>query len=418
MATLTLILNKFYKRQDETYPVVFLLRHKSTNAKIDSGVHIPEKYWNETDKTVKNGAPKIKSVAYTNAKLKSEFAEINQFIFKLTSTNEIHSLTASDIKNKYLSHKKLKDEDFYSYGQTFVKNKAESTQKIYENTFNNLKKFGYKKLQFSDITVTFLKNFEEWLIKNDDKKQAVKNNTVSIHMRNIRAVFNAAIDEDVTEIGLYPFRKYKIKKSIPEKRNLVIDDLKKLYYYEGQRVPELAKDVFFLIFYLIGINLKDLTYLTKDNIKNNRIEYTRKKTGKLYSIKIEPEAKALLKKLKGEKYLINLLDHYENYDSVKKEINKKLKVVAEKTGVKNKVSTYYARHSWATLASDLDIPKENISLAIPFNSATYSILSLGVPIGDSACLIIFNFLVNFFIKKFVCMENLFTFEQTNKQLNF
>lgn len=375
MAKLTLILNKFYKRQDETYPVVFLLRHKSTNAKIDTGIHIPEKYWNDTEKAVKNGAPKIKSAAYTNAQLKNEYAEITQFILKLTGTNEIHSLTASDIKNKYLNHKKLKDEDFYSYGHTFVKNKAENTQKIYENTFNNLKKFGYKKLQFSDITVTFLKNFEEWLIKNDDKKEPKKTSTVSIHMRNIRAVFNAAIDEDVTEIGLYPFRKFKIKKSTPEKRNLVVDDLVKLYYYEGQRVPELARDVFFLIFYLIGINLKDLTYLTKDSVKNNRIEYARKKGGKLYSIQIEPEAKALLKKLKGQKYLINLLDHYQNYDSVKKEINKKLKVVAKKTGVKNKVSTYYARHSWATLASDLDIPKETISMALghEFGSKTTSI---------------------------------------------
>jgi integrase len=119
-----------------------------------------------------------------------------------------------------------------------------------------------------------------------------------------------------------------------------------------------------LSFYLIGINLKDLCYLTKKNIQNGRIEYKRAKTGKYYSIKLETEAEKLIKKLSSKKYLINILERYRDYDGVKKEINKKLKVAARKAGINKPVSTYYARHSWATIASDLDIPKETISAAL------------------------------------------------------
>ncbi len=119
-----------------------------------------------------------------------------------------------------------------------------------------------------------------------------------------------------------------------------------------------------LSFYLIGINLIDLAYLTKDNIRAGRLEYKRRKTGKEYSIKLEPEARKLIKKLQGKTYLICLSERYKEYNTVKKEINKKLKVAALKAKLDKDITTYYCRHSWATIASKLDIPKETISAAL------------------------------------------------------
>ena len=96
-----------------------------------------------------------------------------------------------------------------------------------------------------------------------------------------------------------------------KKKNLLIDELRRLKDVKLSGVPGLSRDVFMLSLYLMGINLKDLTYLTKENIKSGRLEYRRNKTGREYSIKIEPEAKALIKKLKGTKYLICLAERYQ-----------------------------------------------------------------------------------------------------------
>jgi len=131
-------------------------------------------------------------------------------------------------------------------------------------------------------------------------------------------------------------------------------------------------DIFMLIFYLIGINLVDLTHLKK--IDNGYIEYTRSKTNRPYLIKVEPEAFEIINRYKGTNYLINILDNYTNYTSFTSKINAQLKriglVYTDSKG--NKITkplfpyltTYYARHTWATIAASLDIPKETIAAAL------------------------------------------------------
>lgn len=84
-----------------------------------------------------------------------------------------------------------------------------------------------------------------------------------------------------------------------------------------------------LIFYLIGINLEDLLFLTKDNLMNGRIEYYRHKTGKLFSIKVEPEAQSILDKYKGDRYLLNIMDNRSNYTSFTTSIDRALKQIGE-----------------------------------------------------------------------------------------
>ncbi|MDD3712905.1 MAG: site-specific integrase [Candidatus Izemoplasmatales bacterium] len=317
------------------------------------------KYFDKT-KWIKNNAPDITDHHFTNAQLHSKLADIQNFITELTNSSEIYSLTASQIKKRYLSKKEKEKYDFNTYFKYFASTKkADKTKEIYLYTLSLIEDYASGQLHFSDINSKFLRELELWM--ND---KGMKINSIGIHMRNIRAVFNAAIDDEVIDLGLYPFRKYKIKKEKTVKRNLTIDEIRRFKDIELAGVPGLSRDVFMLSFYLIGINLKDLSFLTKKDIKDGRVEYQRAKTGTHYSIKLEPEAKKLIKKLSGEKYLINLLERYQDYDGVKKEINKKLKDAAKKAKINKPVSTYYARHSWATIAADIDIPKETISAAL------------------------------------------------------
>jgi integrase len=359
MATVNIILWDYHESQDGKYPVTFVIRNKGTNAKLQAGVKIEKKFWNKS-KWIKKGAPGILDHQFTNAQLQQKLADIQTFITNLTHSGEIYDMSAAQIKQRYIAQKEKEKYDFNTYFKYFIGTKQnEKTKQTYQHTLDTFEKFAGGQKHFIDIDPKFLQEFGRWMIE-----KGMSINTVGIHMRNIRSVFNSAINTEIIDLGLYPFRKYKIKKEKTIKRNLTIDEIRRFKDIDLSGVPGISRDVFMLSFYLIGINLIDLSHLTKKNIQNGRIEYKRAKTGKYYSIKLEPEAKRLIKKLSGRKYLINIIERYQDYDGVKKEINKKLKVAAKKAVINKPVSTYYARHSWATIAADLDIPKETISAAL------------------------------------------------------
>ena len=140
------------------------------------------------------------------------------------------------------------------------------------------------------------------------------------------------------------------------------------------------------MFYLIGINAKDLFLAKKSSVVKGRLEYVREKTNKSYSIKIEPEAQKLINKYrsKGE-YLLEVMDHYQHYENFLHHMNDILKEIGtiewemipnpddlfeqpklEKhiTPVIPGISSYFARHSWATFAYDLGISLDIISQAL------------------------------------------------------
>lgn len=246
-----------------------------------------------------------------------------------------------------------------------------------------MKSEGRLDLSFDDITFDWLNRFERFLKiqhldaegKEIEGMRRLKANSIALHLRNIRAVVNAAIDEELTT--LYPFRKFKIKQEETLKRSLTVEELRALRDYPCEPHQEKYRDLFMLTFYLIGINGIDLFALT--DVQNGRIEYRRSKTGRLFSIKVEPEAQAIIDKYKGENHLLDVLDNYRNYRDFTHRMNDALgkigKVERKGLGGKKireplfpKLTTYWARHTWATLAAELDIPDETISLALGHSS--------------------------------------------------
>jgi integrase len=201
--------------------------------------------------------------------------------------------------------------------------------------------------------------------------ETMKINAYAIHLRNIRAIFNYAIDEEI--ITVYPFRKFKIKKEETSKRSLTREQLITLRDYPCEEYQRRYRDIFMLMFYLIGINAADL--FTAKRIINNRLEYHRAKTNKLYSIKIEPEAMEIINRYHGNDYLLNVLDEYKDYKDFLHRMGIALKQIGEckRVGRGGKkvitplfpdISSYWSRHTWASIAAELDIPKETIAAAL------------------------------------------------------
>lgn len=94
------------------------------------------------------------------------------------------------------------------------------------------------------------------------------------------------------------------------------------------------------------------------NIVRGRLEYDRAKTGRHYSILLHPEALRIIEKYKGEKKLLRFSEHFRNVDVATVMINKKL------AKVRPGLTTYYARHTWASIAFNIGIQKDVVSLAL------------------------------------------------------
>lgn len=277
-------------------------------------------------------------------------------------------------KELLLSNKEQFNYTFNSYLKKFIENKSGRTAEIYIATLNKIEKHFGKNVYFEDINYKWLDLFDRKMQKEEFYNSAgeiikigLAINARSIHMRNIRSVFNNAIDNEIIGIELYPFRRYKIKKEETPKRAISVENLRKIFSFEGSIQQNWARDVSKLIFFLIGINVKDLFYLSE--IHNETTSYKRAKTGRLYNIKIQPETHILLNRFSGNNGLLIFEEQFKNYHSFGAKINDYLKSICKELNI-TKITTYTLRHTWATIAANLEISKDIISLALGHGKKT------------------------------------------------
>lgn len=276
---------------------------------------------------------------------------------------------------------------FGTFAEKFIARRGkEKTRQVYEMTLRKMG--GYcdvGSLKFADISVGWLRDFEQWL------GATCSVNTRGIHLRNIRAVMNAAIDEGVVPADLYPFRRFKIKKEETMKRSLSVGDLRRLRDYPCEGWQRKYVDVFMLSFYLAGINLVDLMGLPPLGA-DGVIRYRRSKTGVLCQLSVPPEAWAIIERYRGERHLLwfgeRLKPGAEGWHDWLHRFNEGLQKVGPsgymyvrrkgRCGGKQRVkvynalfpelTSYWARHTWATLAAEIDVPDAVIDAALGHRS--------------------------------------------------
>lgn len=361
---------------DVPVSMMLSLTSHGKSALIPVGVKIAPSLWDKKAQSVK----KCPRKAYFDKAISDRYYAVQEMISKLSEEDEelMRRLTITEIKNiilERLDGKERKDTGNGSFAlgyKKFVETKQGRTRQIYETTWKRICEFTDKaeRLNFEDITAKWLNEFNGYMAERSPAQ-----NARSIHLRDIRAVFNFAIDEEITD--LYPFRKFKIKSTPTMKRSLSADDIRMIATMPLLPWQEEYRDVFMLIFYLIGINIVDLFSLTHENVQNGRIVYTRRKTKRIYSIKIEPEAQEILERRKGTTHLIDVADRYKDHTNFTSRFNKALKTFGtwevdehHKQKVRYKpywdfLSSYWARHSWATIAyNDCNIPVDVISQAL------------------------------------------------------
>lgn len=257
------------------------------------------------------------------------------------------------------------------YGQNA---RTPGTRETYTRAVAKINQF-HPKCGLADIDRRWLDRFTAWL-----RNEGLRDNTVSIYLRCIRSVWNWCIDEDLTD--RYPFRRFKIPREKTRHRALTMEQLLAIRDYRGENFLERWRDVFMLMFYLRGINIKDI--FVNAVVKDGRVLYRRSKTGEYFDIRIEPEAQVILDRYSGseKEHLMNIMDAYEDYRSFGHAVNEGLKKVGtvkvvpgrgrklERKPIEPDLSTYWSRHTWATMAARAGVRKEAIAAALGHSWAT------------------------------------------------
>lgn len=247
-----------------------------------------------------------------------------------------------------------------SYGQSLKSLKA-----FAQSESRGRKEVSY--LGFADVTPNFLKRYESWMTG-----QGRSMTTVGIYLRALRAVFNEAIEEGEAEKDTYPFggkKKYQIPQGRNVKKALNKADLKALFTHPtGSGEQEKARDFWFFSYQCNGMNVADIVRLKRKDVHRDFLSFLRKKTAHTTKTDAKPITvpktsfvQQIIDKYSvpggPEDYLFPFLQKGMSEDekvtavkALTRFINQHIKTLAKAAGVEGEISTYWARHSFATSA--------------------------------------------------------------------
>ncbi len=386
MATAKLYLDTRKSGGDKKKPasLKIAINHRSGTGFIVLNIQLLPTQWDKKE---------CKVVAHPQKDLLNRVAQtklgaVNSILLELTARGQSVDMTATELcrvikaqldpeEKPTVSKPKEDPNTFLKWFDRFMERKKGRTNGIYDATRKRLVDWlkgeeALAKVKFEDIKVSWLEDFQDFLADTNTA------NSIAIHLRNIRAVVNYAIDNEVTTY--YAFRRFKIKTEATRKRNFDIDTLRRIFKHEcAEEWQQKYLDFFKLSFMLVGINVVDLCRLTK--ISQGRVEYLRAKTHRPYSIKVESEAREIIDRYAGTELLVNFCENYANYRHFYNNLCKGLNEVKAQLGIEE-LTTYWARHSWATIARKLKISKDTIALALGHGSHTVTDIYIEEDMAD------------------------------------
>ena len=375
-ATANVLCYKSKTLSNGEHPIMLRVCKSGKKKYVSLGISVNPKYWDFDKNKPKRNCPNreqiLKAINEQEQKYSEQIFEFSAekreyspatLIETVTPTRKVKTL--DDLFNDYINQ--LKNEGRLGY--------ALSVQQVR----NSLFKFkGHLDIYFSDIDVNWLKSYESWL-----RCCKLEDNTIGIRFRTLRAIYNLAMTEGLVKADLYPFKKYKVSKLHKEtvKRAITKEQVKQVIEYDvsdARFYKKLAVDMFTFSYLMGGINFTDMAFLTDKNIEGERLAYVRQKTKKLIMLPLQEKAIAILNRYRSSqhKYIFPILDNRERtqrqlrnriYD-VLANVNEHLDDIGKELGIELKISSYVARHSYATVLKRAGIATSIISESLGHSS--------------------------------------------------
>lgn len=381
-ATTAIIHDTRVQKKDGTYAIKLRITYNRQQKYFPIGKFLTKEDWKKLkEKSHRNKQLKELEVFLSTIEAKAVKIIDNMESFSFSefqdNFNAKPKSQASVIESLKKRHAQLLEKDKISTALTF-----QYTIKSIEEYLKTIKR---KKLNFSDVTPDWLQAFEDWMSANGKSIT-----TTGMFLRNLRTILNQAIEEGLLKRENYPFSKNKYQ--IPSARNikkaLTLEDIKAFIEYQAKtEAEERAKDMWLFSYLCNGLNIKDIAQLKYKNLDEKRISFVRAKTERstkanqktVIAMRI-PKIDEIIEKW-GSKctdkddYVFPILAKgdtpEQEYDKVKqaiKTINKYTKRIGKELGFELPLTTYTARHSFATVLKRSGAPIEFISESLGHNS--------------------------------------------------
>ena len=358
--------------------IYYQLTHLRQVKQITTKIHLHPQDWDSnkaqiifTDSTsyllqckIDRDLDRLKKIIY---KIDAECANytVNEIIEKFYQTTADYSIT-----------------DFFTQQIQKLKNdNRRGTARNYSKTLKSLKAFMKNTdSTFNIVTEQFVESYNTFLIQ-----RGVVRNTISFYMRIFRSVYNKAVTQKIIE-QTFPFKNVYTGVDRTRKRavtetvisQLLSIDLKK------SKALQFARDLFIFSFYARGMAFVDIVYLKKSNIQNGYITYVRHKTGQELTIRIETRLQNIINQYekKDSPYLFPILNTedenkaYSQYEIALNYYNRQLKRLSKLLEPNINLSSYTARHTWATTARNKNVPLSIISAGMGHSSEKTTLIYL------------------------------------------
>ena len=361
-ATISVICYKSKTLSNGEHPLMLRIAQNGKSKYKSLKISVAAKHWDFDRNVPKPNCPSKDLINKIILKTKLEYQQkvlekkANEEEFTASSLiheqeNEIKAMTVDDFYKQLIKELKEKGQIGNSYA--------------YLSSYDNLKNFNKgKKLNytFSYIDVVFCKKFEDWM-----RRKGNKDTTISYQFRTLRAAFNRAITAKVVSKEKNPFSEFKLShlNTKTMKRALSKSDILKIMdadCHDKSELSQLAHDLFCFSYLCGGISLVDMANLTPENIIEGRLIYQRQKTHGSINLQLSDRALQIISKYsdyqKKANYFFPILHckrhvtPMQKHNRVRKyclHINHELKQLAKELNITANVTTYVARHSFATI---------------------------------------------------------------------
>ncbi len=326
------------------------------------GISVNPVHWDFAKNQPKGNCPnaiRIKQII-----LKTEMEYQSKVLDKEIKNEEF--TTSSLISEKERNEKTKTVEDFYQFTISELRQKGKvGNSYAYLNSYSTLRHFNNdKKLNFTfnHVDVAFCRKFEAWM-----RDKGNKDTTISYHFRTLRAAFNKAIEAKIVARDKNPFLEYKLshfnRKTV--KRALTKTDILKIINAKNKgrsELGQLAHDLFAFSYLCGGISFVDIANLTPQNIVDGRLIYQRQKTHGNINLLLSKKAQKIIDKYAEYQsqatYFFPILHAKKHITPMQKnnrvrkvcgQVNKELKKLAKELNISADVTTYVARHTFATI---------------------------------------------------------------------
>ena len=369
--------------RDGTFPLMLRLTQNRKRKYLSLGMSVEERFWDFKKNQPKRNCPDRDAIlAVIERKSKQYREQITQF--KVEGKDYTLETLVQRVENP------VRQMNFGEYLDYFIQQLKEENRLGYAESFKGLKSSiilycDDLDFLFSDIDQQWLKRYEMFLIRSGKKE-----NTVGIRFRSLRVLYNRAVSEKLVKREYYPFDDFKVSRFHEQtmKRAISKEDIKRIMSLDLHTVTtyhspylSLGRDLFLFSYLSCGINLTDMARLRYCDVFEGRLSYHRQKTGKLISFQLQPLALDIIEKYRKPEatpndYVFPILDRKVHKTAVQirdkvrkanKAANKALHRIGEQLGIPIDLTTYVARHSYATV-----LKRSGVSTAIISESLGHS----------------------------------------------